>query len=219
MLHPLCRSKALCLQREPRAPLCKSLAPKQRLIRLELAFLHHPLMLLAFAFDAVLIIAFAVRELPNHFIEAAGCVLIKIAAAQADSLPATKFMDHMKLRSRAHLAHGHPIVAAGGAQPLMVNELLGRDGRKPTAQSMSTCCRPDIGRDFRSRSSALEQCSNAAASGDQSHERCRSDMPGSRLCSFARREHNRSLCHRRPDQKPMMLLRWVTQSQIASFFS
>ena len=95
-----------------------------------------------------------------------------------------------------------------------------RDGRKPTAQSMSICCRPDnIGRDFRSRSSALKQCSNAAASGDQSHERCRSDMPGSRLCSFARREHNRSLCHRRPDLKPMMFLRWVTQNQIASIFS
>jgi hypothetical protein len=39
-------------------------------------------------------------------------------------LPATEFMDHMKLRSRAHPAHGHPIVAAGGAQPLMVEEFL-----------------------------------------------------------------------------------------------
>jgi len=47
------------------------------LARFELAFLHHALVLLAFAFDAVLIIAFAVRELPNHFIEAAGCVLIR----------------------------------------------------------------------------------------------------------------------------------------------
>jgi hypothetical protein len=94
------------------------------LARFELAFLHHALMLLAFAFDAVLIIAFAVRELPNHFVEAAGCVLIKIAAAQTDSLPATEFMDHMKLRSRAHPAHDHPIVAAGGAQPMMVEELL-----------------------------------------------------------------------------------------------
>jgi hypothetical protein len=100
----------------------------QSLARFELAFLHHALMLLAFAFDSVLIIAFAVRELPNHFVEAAGCVLIKIAAAQTDSLPATKFMDHMKLRSRAHPVRGDPFATAGGAQPLMVNELVAAMG-------------------------------------------------------------------------------------------
>jgi len=88
-------------------------------------------------------------------------------------------MHHMELRSRAHPVHGDPVVATGGAQPLIVNALLDRD--------------------FRCWSSALEEDSNAAATGDQSHERCRSDMPESRLCSFARREHNRSLCHRRPD--------------------
>ena len=64
----------------------------------------------------------------DQLVEAGGCVLIKIASAQADPLPATKFMDHVKLRSRAHPVHSNPNVAAGGAQPLMVEELLAAMG-------------------------------------------------------------------------------------------
>lgn len=84
--------------------------------RFELAFLHHALMLLSRALDAILIIAFTSRKLLNDFIEAVGRIAIRVTAAKPDALPSLESMNHGSQASRADMQNGDPLVTARAAQ-------------------------------------------------------------------------------------------------------
>src|SRR5690348_628037 len=67
-----------------------------KLIRVELALLHDALVLLVRTLNAVLIFTLAIRELPEHLVEAVGRIAIRITAAEVDLL------------SGMEPAHGYP---------------------------------------------------------------------------------------------------------------
>jgi hypothetical protein len=56
----------------------------QCLIRLEFAFSDHPLMLLAHAFDSILVITVSVGKLLEDLVEAIGGIAVWIATAKPD---------------------------------------------------------------------------------------------------------------------------------------
>ena len=90
-------------------------------------------MLLARAFDPVLIITISERKLPDNLIETVGCIAIRVAAAKPDHLSGPEFVNHQLGLSRGRMQDRNPVVTAGVAPPMMVNEsvaaVLGRRRR------------------------------------------------------------------------------------------
>jgi hypothetical protein len=73
---------------------------------------------------AILIVAFPIGKLPNHFVQAADRVAIRITAVKSDALPGMKLMNYDGSPSGGYMQHSDPIMAARAAQPMMMNDSL-----------------------------------------------------------------------------------------------